>query len=607
MRGNVESNRPPIADPSGEVDVELDPPSGPGVQPDRSFRGQVERRLVALISARLGLMLVGFGIVLALDWSGLTSVLSEGAWRGLYWTLAFGFLATAVSGMLLGRVRNATAFAAAQLGVDLCVVSSLVHFSGGHESVFSFLYVAVTAYGAMLFEPRKALVAATASAAAYGAVLLVEQLGFGVTFGGDRDAVGAAVAAAHWGAHVGAFFLVGGLGSVATRELRKTGAALDRSSHANQRLRDLNAQIVRSLKSGLLTTDSEGRVGSFNPEAERITGWSASEVIGKKVDEVLPGAWELLTEPAGKGLEPVRRRRLAYRSGTSGPSFLGLAGGDLRDADGRSVGHVVIFQDVSSVVEMETALTQRERLAAVGEMAAKIAHEIRNPLAAISGSVQLLRASAEAPRGDDPRRLMDIVVREAERLNGLITDFLGYARPQPPARERVSLRGLAAEVMEMLEASAPPGIALELSGTSDPIVFGDPAQLRQVLWNLCLNGIEAMPKGGRLCVSVHEEQPAAQGGATRGRRAGEETSQSEQACGLRCAAIWVEDEGEGIDPAWLDRLFEPFFTTKPQGTGLGLATVHRIVEAHGGEVLVRSERDRGTCFQLRFVGSEGGA
>lgn len=607
MRGNEKSRHPSAGVPPGEAGIELDSPAGPAAQSDRPFRGHTERRLVALISARLGLTLVGFGIVLALDWAGLTAPLSEGAWRGLYWTLAFGFLATAVSGLSLGRVRNPMGFAAAQLGVDLCMVSLLVHFSGGHESVFSFLYVAVTAYGAMLFEPRNALAAATASAVAYGAVLLIEQLGFGVTFGGDRDSVHSAVAAAHWGAHVGALFLVGGLGSVVTSELRRTGAALDRSSDVNRRLRDLNAQIVRSLKSGLLTTDGEGRVGSFNPEAERITGWNAVEVIGRKVDEVMPGAWELLTAPAVEGLEPVRRRRLAYQSKTSASMFLGLAGGDLRDARGRPVGHVVIFQDVSPVVEMENALTQRERLAAVGEMAAKIAHEIRNPLAAISGSVQLLRASGEAPRGDDPRRLMDIVVREAERLNGLITDFLGYARPHPPSRERVSLRVLAVEVMEMLRASAPPGVTLELVGNSDPIIQGDPAQLRQVLWNLCLNGIEAMPKGGRLCVSVRGGEASAQELAARRRRAGEENSESEEAYALRCAEIWVEDEGEGIDPEQLDRLFEPFFTTKPQGTGLGLATVHRIVEAHGGEILVESERDKGARFQLRFTGSKGGA
>jgi two-component system sensor histidine kinase PilS (NtrC family) len=540
------------------------------------------------MSARLVLTLVSFGIVLVLDGAGLAAPLSAGARRGLYWTLAFGFLATAVSGLWFGRVRNPTRFAAVQLGTDLC-----------------------TAYGALLFEPRSALAAASASAAAYGAVLLGEQLGFGIELGGGHESVHGAVATAHWGIHVGALFLVGALGSVVTSELRRTGAELDRSSDVNRRLRDLNAQIVRSLNSGLLTTDDEGRVGSFNPEAERITGRRAVDVIGREVDEVLPGAWELLTAAAGEGLEPVRRRRLAYERDGGASTFLGLAGSDLRDAQGEPRGHVLIFQDVTHVVEMENELTQRERLAAVGEMAAKIAHEIRNPLAAISGSVQILQGDVGTEVDDEPRQLMDIVVREADRLSGLITDFLGYARPRVPVREPVSLRTLAGEVVEMLRASEPSGVVVELAADGEGGVLGDAGQLRQVLWNLCLNGVEAMPKGGRLRVAVRNVHgPGAgppQGLGAAGRRAGKEISDREPTCDRRCTEVAVEDEGEGIEPEWLDRLFEPFFTTKAEGTGLGLATVHRIVEAHGGELQVESEPGRGTCFRVLLEGIEEGA
>jgi len=570
------------------------------------FGARTERRLVALMSARLALTLVSFGIVLVLDGAGLAAPLSDSARGGLYWTLAFGFLATAVSGGLLGRVRNPMRFAAAQLGVDVCVVSLLVHFSGGHESVFSFLYVAVTAYGAVLFAPRGALGAATASAAAYGLVLLVEQLGYGVQFSGEAESVHGAVAAAHWGVHVGALFLVGALGSVVTTELRRTGAELDRSSDANRRLRDLNAQIVRSLNSGLLTTDAEGRVGSFNPEAERITGRRASDVVGRGVDEVIPRAWDLLTAPAGQGLEPVRRMRLAYRPDAGAPAFLGLAGSDLRDARGDPVGHVLIFQDVTHVVEMETHLTQRERLAAVGEMAAKIAHEIRNPLAAISGSVQLLADERAPGSPDDPKRLMGIVVREADRLSGLITDFLGYARPRPLVRGAVSLHELASEVLEMLAATAPEGVALELVGEDAGWVNGDAGQLRQVLWNLCMNAVEAMPKGGRLRVGIGLRDEVPQGHERSDRRADQGTGPNRVSCTRRCVVVSVQDEGEGMEPEQLDRLFEPFFTTKAAGTGLGLATVHRIVEAHEGELEVDSERGSGTRFRVLLEQSKDG-
>ena len=563
------------------------------------FRADVERQLVALMSGRLLLTLLSLGIVLVLDRAGLVESLGEGIRYGLYWTLALGFFATALSGLWLRRIRRPARFAAVQLAVDLGVVSLLVHLSGGHESVFTFLYVAVAAGGAILFEPRSVVLAASASAAAYGAVLLLEQLGWGADAAGSREAVHGAVALGTWAIHVGALFLGGAWGSLVARELRRTGAQLDRSSDANRQLRDLNSHIVRSLNSGLLSTDEQGRIASFNPQAERIVGRAAAAVLGLPVDEVIPGAWELARRSAADGVPPLRRNRLAYASPAGDAKFLGLAGAVLRDAAGEPVGYLLIFQDVTGIVEMETQLTQRERLAAVGEMAARIAHEVRNPLAAISGSVQLLSGADGLARDDELDRLMGIVVREADRLSALVGDFLGYARPSSAVREPVAPYEVASEVLTVLRGSAGEGFEFELAGDPDATVLGDPGQLRQVLWNLCLNGLDAMPKGGRLNVSV---EPAAQAAGAQRRRAGEGNTGTRPFCGSTCAGlvITVEDEGEGIDPRWLDRLFEPFFTTKEGGTGLGLATVHRIVESHGGRVEVESRPGSGTRFRCHF-------
>ena len=416
----------------------------------------------------------------------------------------------------------------------------------------------------------------------------------------------AAVAIATWSVHVGALFLVGALASVVTGELRRTGAELNRSSSDHRRLRDLNAHIVRSLNSGLLTTDLNGLVGSFNPEAERITGMRATEALGVHVDEVIPRAWQLMTAPAGEGLEPVRRTRLDFVSRCEASLFLGLASSALRDGRGEPVGQVLSFQDVTHVVALETELTQRARLAAVGEMAARIAHEIRNPLAAISGSVQLLQHGEGHASSDDPDRLIGIVVREADRLSGLITDFLGYARLQPIRRELVLLDELVHEVVEVMRGGAPREVALEFRADGPVEVVGDPVQLRQVLWNLCLNGIEAMPRGGTLCVTVQDVAAPPQGLGVSIREGESATDVRGRTRVARCAEVVVEDEGNGIEPELLDRLFEPFFTTKPQGTGLGLATVHRIVEAHGGELEVESTPGSGTRFRLRLErGKEG--
>jgi two-component system sensor histidine kinase PilS (NtrC family) len=563
------------------------------------FGREAQRQLVGLMFARLLLTLVSLGIVLVLDQSGLVEPLGERARHGIYWTLALGFLATAFSGWWLRRSERPARFASVQMAIDLCVVSLLVHLSGGHESVFTFLYVAVTAVGAVLLERKSAVLAACGSAGAYGGVLVIEQLGFGSAFDGAHETAHAAVVFGTWAIHVGALFLVAGLGGLVTRELRQAGAQLGRTSDVNRQLRDLNAHIVQSLNSGLLTTDLEGRVGSFNPQAERIVGRKAEAVLGRAVDEILPGA-EGMLRPSVEGVgAPLRRHRLSYTGPGGEEKFLGLAGAALRDERGLPVGGLLIFQDVTSVVEMETSLTQRERLAAVGEMAARIAHEVRNPLAAISGSVQLLRSSHGMTQEQDFQQLMGIVVREADRLSSLIGDFLGYARPPSPVSERVDLHEVAREVLTVLRGSVDSGVCFALRGDPDAMLYGDPGELRQVLWNLCLNAVEAMPKGGTVVVSV---EWAAQGAGGTRRREGQESHEICGDYGSTCADLMVsvEDEGEGVDPQWLDRLFEPFFTTKSGGTGLGLATVHRIVEAHGGQVEVETRPGGGTrfCFRL---------
>jgi two-component system sensor histidine kinase PilS (NtrC family) len=282
-----------------------------------------------------------------------------------------------------------------------------------------------------------------------------------------------------------------------------------------------------------------------------------------------------------------------------------VAASILRGEQGRERGHVVIFQDVTTVAAMERELRGAERLAAVGEMAAKLAHEIRNPLASISGSIQLLRAGPAGEQADraDSARLMDIVLRETERLNGLISQFLQYSRPVPPTLEAVPVRALLEEMRELLEASKSDDVAVECSGPEGLSVLADRDQLKQVLWNLAINAAHAMPKGGTLRFSVAVAAPMpAQDWHSGGRK--EEWSDKTR---HRALEPWVEiavaDTGEGILPEDQNRIFEPFFTTKAEGTGLGLATVHRVIEGHGGSIRVESQ-EGGTTFRLRLPGAE---
>ncbi len=560
-------------------------------------------RSIRVLLARAALGALSLAIVLGLDWAG--EGFGDLARRGLYLTIGLGFFTVIASGLWLRRAGESDLFSLAQIGLDIGMVTCLVHFSGDPETFFTFLYLTVTIYAAMLYETRGAIAAASLSALAYGAVIFSTHAGLLPSYGNDYARVSASILAADWGVRAGAFFLVAGLASFLSRELGRAGRALDQKTSDLGQLRDLYEQTVVSIMSGLLTTDENGRITSFNPEAERITGSNQASVLGRELDAIIPGA-STIFEEAARPLRSrrVSRARLRYRNAQGENLFLGVAASILRGEQGRERGHVVIFQDVTAVAAMERELRGAERLAAVGEMAAKIAHEIRNPLASISGSIQMLQAGAagEQAAQADSDRLMEIVLRETERLNGLISQFLQYSRPVPPTLEPVPVRALLEEMRELLEASKSDDVAVECSGPQGLRVLADRDQLKQVLWNLAINADHAMPKGGTLRLSVAPAAPMPAQDWHSGSRKEERSDKTRHAAVEPWVEITVSDTGEGILPEDQNRIFEPFFTTKAEGTGLGLATVHRVIEGHGGSIGVESQ-EGGTTFRLRLPGA----
>jgi two-component system sensor histidine kinase PilS (NtrC family) len=290
-------------------------------------------------------------------------------------------------------------------------------------------------------------------------------------------------------------------------------------------------------------------------------------VLGRRAAQVLPGF--AAQERRGE-TEWVNARGERLRLGFSRFPLAGQAGRDL--------GHAVIFQDLTELREMEAAVKRGERLADLGRVAAGLAHELRNPLASMAGSVELLHASDGLSRED--QRLMAIVLKEAARLEQLVARFLDYSRPAPPRLAEVDLAQLMDEVADVF-ARDPAAAQVRLARSLHPLTLRcDPDQLRQVLWNLLVNAAQAIQAGGgagtiRLACRSDEE-----GGAF----------------------IEVEDDGPGIAAADQGKLFTPFFTTKAGGTGLGLATVHRIVEAYGGAVVASAAQPRGARFTIHLPG-----
>jgi two-component system sensor histidine kinase PilS (NtrC family) len=563
-----------------------------GVGGPVSVRGRdsLQRRLVALMAARLALAVLSLGIALAVD----TAVdLGIEDWRGLYGTVAFAFVATALYGIALPRVRRRTRFAAINVATDIGVVSALVHFSGSADTVFAFLYVVIAVYGALLFSRRGALAVAALASLAFGAVLGLSRLWGAVP--GSAAALPGAMLIGAWAIHSLAGFAAAALAGQLSSELRRTGEALLQRTHDLDRLWRLHRHTVDSLMSGLLTTDPGGRITSFNPEAERITGLEAAEALGRDVEDVLPSVRRQALSHAGVGDATRARVRMPYRNTLGARLHLGVGAYVLRDDAGQPSGHVVIFQDVSDVVEMERELRRSERLAAVGRLSASMAHEIRNPLAAISGSIQILRAERErTPTRDEARRLMDIVLRETERLNRLLTEFLEYARPGPLRLGALPIEEVLAEVLAIFDAARPAGVEVVVEVEPGLCLHADPGGIRQLLWNLLLNAAQAMPEGGAIAISARAAS-APQEAPAGGRNAGEDGGWVE---------LDVRDAGVGIPASALEQIFDPFFTTKPGGTGLGLATVHRIVEEHGGSIRVQSAEGKGTSFQIRLRRTE---
>lgn len=550
------------------------------------------------------LLLGGLGLALAVALDQTSAAPAESGIRGVYWTVAAAFLATIISARMVAGVRDPERFATLQVSVDIGLVTSLVYFSGGGDSVFTFLYALVVLYGALFLDRVGVGYSTGLAALGYGFVLFGSELGILPATGPQNSGRPLLVLGAYWAFYASALLILGMLANTLSAELRRTGAALDRRTHDLRRLRDLHLRTVESIGSGLVTLDESFAVTSFNPEAERITGIASREAVGRPFESVIPGSSVGSTLAGTERIAPAAgeldRARIIYRNADGAELYLGIATSPLRDESGHSVGHVVIFQDVTTVVSMEQDLRQSERLAAVGEMAARMAHEIRNPLASISGSVQVLQCEADGDESADPERakLMGIVVREVDRLNLLISDFLRYSRPAPIKPEPVDLGLLVQEIVEMQSLQSETAIEMCLEIAPNVEVMADASQIKAVVWNLLNNASEAMEGKGQLFARVSRiPGDLAQEHALAGRNR-EEAFVSEVPQRDGFALLEIEDTGPGISSEVQELIFEPFFTTKRDGTGLGLATAQRIVEQHGGAIKAMSRSGQGTCFRV---------
>jgi two-component system sensor histidine kinase PilS (NtrC family) len=342
-------------------------------------------------------------------------------------------------------------------------------------------------------------------------------------------------------------------------------------------LRALHERIVESIRSGVITTDLQGRIYTFNAAAEEITGYKASEVRGHDASMFFGDmSRQIVDSMNAAATGKVSPRFQADCLTPNGLALrLGFTIAPLFAESGETSGMVITFQDLTDVRALEETSRRQDRMAAVGRMAASIAHEIRNPLAAMRGSIQMLRSEMDGE--SEQAQLMEIILRESDRLNKIVADYLNYARPRPAELKNVDVSAVVGDTFKLLRNSDEilNGHKLEEALPDRPaIISGDPEQLKQVCWNIARNALKAMPEGGTFRVSL------------------------EQVDGNRLRLAF-SDNGRGMTREQVEHLFEPF-TSTTGGTGLGLSIVYQIIRDHSGTINVRSLEGQGTTITIEL-------
>ncbi len=465
---------------------------------------------------------------------------------------------------------------------DILLITGLVYTTGGIESIYSVFYPLVIIYSVLFLAGRGGLISASAGSIFYGLLLDLEYYGLIqpiYTLDYDYNYEAGYVFSRIF-IHIISFYIVALLASFAAKQEKMAMDLLAEKESAFDQLGLLHKSIIESVDSGILTIDLNGNIKSFNKGAEEITGFLRFEIINKKLDDVFPV------------LSSVLNKKNQWKQGgrfevVGAGKILGCSVTPLVDTNRKKVGNTLIFQDLTVIKEMERKIEKNKRLAFVGEMAASLAHEIRNPLASISGPIQML--SKDLRLNETDRKLMQIILRGKDRLDGFVKEFLLLARPKQSERKDIDVKAIIDDVLESLRFSPEwrKNIEVIKNLCNQTGIYGNKAEIRQVIWNMISNAVQAMPEGGKLKIETTPIPPLVKGG-----KGGFPDTKE-------YLEIRISDNGCGIKEKNQDKVFEPFYTTKKNGTGLGLAIVNRIVENHMGKIKIKSKPGKGTdCIVL---------
>ena len=540
-------------------------------------------RLRYLMLLRVAFVTFLLGIATFLEIKG-EDLLPEISLLSLYLVIITSYILSLFYFFLLNLTKNIKITLYIQAICDVLMITGLVYATGGISSVYAVFYTLVIIYSVLFLERRGGLIIASACSICYGLLLDLEYYKILTplyAIVSQDNPFTAGYVFSRIIIYILSFYLIAFLAIFVVEQEKKTRTLLQEKETAFDQLDLLHRSIIESVDTGILTINLRGQIKSFNRAAEEITVYSFAEVEDKNIVDLFPEYGGLL-ENIHTGDHPdsqQSRVEMYVESHEKKPLTLGCSVSFLNDGTEKRIGDILVFQDLTAIKKMELILEKNRRLAFIGEMAAGLAHEMRNPLASISGSIQVLHKSL--PLNETDERLMQIILRGKDQLESFMRDFLLLSRPTPGMPEMIKITDIIEDILESIRYLPDWRDDIQvIKSLQDhlPFIRANKTEIRQLIWNVLMNAIQSMPNGGRVTIETGKDTTDISAG--------------------QFLEIKISDNGQGIMENDLGKIFEPFYTTREKGTGLGLAIVNRIVEGHAGKIKVDSRSGEGTTFTI---------